>query len=275
VSLSLRNEVRVGLAPDHVALARVSWGWRRRIAEKRLIPLDCAKRGDWHPSIEALDEILGDAKRTRAEATVILSSHFVRHALVPWSEHLASDEEKEAWVRHHFIELYGESDVPAEYRWSEERPDELCVATAIDRELLAQIAAAFERSGLRLRSVQPYLMAAFNRWRRRIRHAPTWLVVPEAGRICICGFAGRRWQMIASQRVDSEWRADLQRVLERQILLSGEDAPAHVLVCSPDELEPAFAYPGDLQLEIVSPRALPGYAPPSDAAYGLALAGVA
>src|SRR5262249_21577236 len=157
----------------------------------------CTGNGaDWRPCLEALEHGLAQAGWKDADATVILSNHFVRYALVPWSEHLASDAEKRAWVQHHFAELYGEAAAGSEYRASEDRPAGSCVATAIAADLLAGIRSAFGQTSLALRSVQPYLMAVFNRWRPRIKDSAAWLLVPEAGRVCLAALADGRWRKL-------------------------------------------------------------------------------
>src|SRR5262249_18521438 len=140
---SLRNEARIALHPDRVSMTLVARRWRPRVVAKHAVP--CPADGvDWRPCLEALERGLAEPAWKDADATVILSNHFVRYALVPWSEHLANDQEKRIWVQHHFTELYGEAAAESEYRWSEDRPDGSCVATAIAADLLAGIRAAFQ-----------------------------------------------------------------------------------------------------------------------------------
>jgi hypothetical protein len=285
---SWRDEVRIALQPDRVALARVSRRWRPQVSAKHVV--QCSAHGtapgtpqgtppgtpNWQPCLEALREALQQLFARDADAHLVISNHFVRYALVPWSEHLASDEEKRAWVRHHFAELYGEPEAAAEYRWSEEAPDAACVASALDAEFIGGIRAAFEPTSLRLRSVQPYLMAAFNRWQRRVEGDPVWIVLPETGRVCIASLANGRWRTIAARNIGADWQAELPLALKRELLLAdGAAAPATVWAYAPEAPKLDFPEWTGVPLEFLAPRAMPGFSPQADAEYAIALTGVA
>jgi hypothetical protein len=274
VSLSWRKEVRIALTPEGVALARLSKGLRRKLIDTALIPCSSSDPTDWRPCIEALGEALQAAAWQQARATVIVSNHFVRYALVPWSEHLGDDAEKEAWVRHQFRELYDESDAPLDYRWSEEGPSEPCVASAVEREFLERIERTLEQASLDLVSLQPYLMAVFNRWRRRLGARPVRLVLPEEGRVCMAAFADRSWRGITCRSAGADWQAELPLLLERELVLAADDAPPHVLLYCPQLSAAECAVLRDLPLEVLEPRGLRGYAASPGTPCAMALAGV-
>ena len=273
---SWRDEVRIALRPDRVALARVSRRWRPQVSAKHVVQCSADGTAPWKPCLEALREALQQPFARDADAHLVISNHFVRYALVPWSEHLASDEEKRAWVRHHFAEIYGEPEAALEYRWSEEGPDAACVASAVDAEFIGGIRAAFEPASLRLRSVQPYLMAAFNRWQRRVEGDPVWIVLPETGRVCIASLANGRWRTIASRNIGPDWQAELPLALERELLLAdGAAAPATAWAYAPEAPKLDFPEWTGVPLKFLAPRAMPGFSPQADAEYAIALTGVA
>jgi len=99
------------LTPDHVLLVRIgrSIGWnglRRRVLEKETIP--CAS-GDaqgnetpWAGALQVLETALAKQTGRKAFATVILSNHFMRYALLPWSDVPADEAEELAYARHAF-----------------------------------------------------------------------------------------------------------------------------------------------------------------------------
>ncbi len=273
---SWRDEVRIALCPDRVVLARVSRRWRPRVTARQVVR--CAEPGiaAWKPCVEALLRTLPEARWKDADATVIVSNHFVRYALVPWSAELVSDDEKLAWVRHHFAEVYGEAVATAEYRWSEDRPDALCLASAVDGEFVNLVRRAFEGTSLRLRSIQPYLMTVFNRWRRRVTGNAVWILAPEPGRVCLASIVRGRWRGIASRKIGADWQAELPVVLERERVLADDaDAPETVFAYVPGI--PRFEIPrwNKVPLRALAPRALPGFSPHADAEYAMALTGVA
>jgi hypothetical protein len=274
VSLSWRDEVRIALTPGCVALARISRRWQPKIIVKQTV--ECSSNGpaDWRGCIEGLRNALQEPVWHGADASVVISNHFVRYAVVPWSERLVGDEEKLAWVSHHFVELYGETNAPAEYRWSETGPHEACVASAIELELLAQVNAAFQPTALKLTSIQPYLMAAFNRLKRRVRNTSAWMVLPENDRLCIAGIAHADWQFIAWKPIRANTAAEVSLVLERELLVNDHEAPAVVLVYGADSRNLDVASVSDIPVMRLAPRDVPGYSAYSDAQYTMALTGV-
>ena len=273
---SWRNEVRIALCPDRVIMTRVAGRWRPRVTAKRVVR--CADQGvaAWSACIETLQEILAGGPWQGAVATVIISNHFVRYALVPWSEELASDDEKLVWVRHHFVEIYGEAVAGADYRWSEDRPDAPCLASALDGEFMRQIGAAFTAAALPLRSIQPYFMAAFNRCARRVNGGALWMLNVEPGRVCLASIVHGKWRGIASKMIGTDWRAELPVILSRELLLAeAAAAPTTVFAYAPEVSN--FEIPGwkEVPLRALAARALPGFSPHTDAEYAMALTGVA
>lgn len=272
---SWRDEVRIALCPDRVTLARVSRRWRPAVTAKHVVDCSGPQTSDWKRCVEALQQILREPFSHDADATVVISNHFVRYAMVPWSEHLVSDDEKRAWVKHHFVERYGELPGAPEYRWSEDRPDASCVASAVDGEFVGEIRAAFEPTSLRLRSVQPYLMAVFNRCKQHAKGNSAWILVPETGRVCIGAITNGEWRTITSKKMGADWQVELPLVLGRELLLANEAAaPAVILAYAPDVPKLDFPDWNEVPVKVLTPQALPGFSPYSDAQYAMALTGL-
>jgi hypothetical protein len=177
-------------------------------------------REPWQGAVHVLKNL----ELPRARATVVLSNHFVRYALVPWSDALAGEAEEAAYVRHHFAHIHGERAKSWAFRASE-GPSRLC--SAIDADLLKAIKECFSgKNKARLVSVQPGLMAAFNRWRGSIPPAGAWLALVEPDRACVGLHAKGRWQSVQNAR--GEWLALLERERHR---IAG-DVPNLVLLHS-------------------------------------------
>ena len=255
-------------------MVRLSQRWRPKVIAKHAVEIGATAGPDWRPCVDGLQKALHETAWQNADVSLVISNHFVRYALVPWSDQLSTDVEKEAWVAHQFLELYGEVTTSQEYRWSDDRPDLPCVASAIDTDFIAQIRAVFEPTSLRLRSVQPYLMAAFNRCKRHAKKDSVWLVLPENGRVCIAAISNGQWRAISSRSLGADWAGELSVLLERQLLVAEEDVPAVVLAYSPDVSRLGFVYSGDVPLKIVSPKVLSGFAADQDSPCAMALAGV-
>lgn len=183
------DRLRIGLAPSEVSLVRERGFLRKARLEQTVA---CDPDFGTHPWDGALAALQGCDRTLRA--TVVLSNHFVRYAIVPWSDALADEAEEEAYVRHHFAKVHGERARSWALRWSDNGDSRL--ASAIDKALLEALRQALPR----LRSVQPYLMAAVNGCRQSIPKAGAWLALVEADRACIALHAGGRWRSVQNAR---------------------------------------------------------------------------
>jgi hypothetical protein len=181
---------------------------RVRVGEKA-VPCDPALGAEpWQGAVHALKKL----DLPRGKATVILSNHFVRYALVPWSAALAGEAEETAYVRHHFGRIHGERAKAWAFRATPAPSAAPRLCSAIDTNLLAALKELFSKKS-KLISVQPYLMAAFNRWRGAIPAAGAWLALVEPERACVGLHARGHWQSVQNAR--GEWLALLERERHR------------------------------------------------------------
>ena len=174
----------------------------------------------WDGALEQLKHLeLGNAR-----VTIELSGHFVRYALVPWSEALSTPAEEEVYVRHHFAKIHGERAKGWSVRASEAAPGAPRLASAVDAALIASLKDSFKKKTAKLVSIQPALMARFNAARGAVPAGGAWLVLAEADRACIALHGGHGWRAVQNAR--GEWRAALERERHR---VEG-DAPSLVLL---------------------------------------------
>jgi hypothetical protein len=162
---------------------------------------------------------------------VVLSNHFVRYAVIPWSDGLSGPAEEEAYLRHHFGKIHGERAKAWALRASEAPSGAARLASAIDTALLAELRAVFPKGGrAKLVSVQPALMDAVNRWRGAIPAAGAWLVLAEPERACLALHGDTGWRSV--QNAKGEWLTLLERERLRLdnapelVLLAGAVPPA-------------------------------------------------
>lgn len=149
---------------------------------------------------------------THKRITVVLSNRYVRYAVLPWHDALEGEAEEQAYLRHHFAKIHGERAKGWSFRWSEG------LASAIDTALLLEL-----KKKKRIVSIQPELMAAFNRARGKIPAQGAWLVLSEPERACVASYAKGRWLSVLNARGD--WRA----LLERERHRAAPGAPEAVL----------------------------------------------
>lgn len=268
-----RDQVRIALTPERVVLVRLRRTLRRRVVDKRIFPCatpDIPGAAPWKSACDALDEALKDAGRTKGEAMVVLSNHWTRYQLVPWSMDVR-EREKAAYVRHHFVQAYGERALDWELRWSEEAPGSPGVASGVDAALLARLRESFRAGRLRLRSVQPYLMVAANRSRPWLQRGRGWLVVAEPGRLCCGAFRQGRWLHLRSVRVGAEWLDELPSLLEREALVCGGGSLREILLYAPERPSGPEAPGAGWTLRAMRLAPVSGFAPLADAGVAMAM----
>jgi len=184
----------------------------------------------WQGAVAAL-RTLQWARPSRVE--VVLSNHFVRYAVIPWSGALSGAGEEQAYVRHYFAKIHGDRARGWAVRASPAPAGAARLASAIDPALLEALRAAFPKGArAKLASVQPLLMSRFNAWREAVPAGGAWLVIAEGERACVALHGGRAWRSVQNAR--GPWRALLERErlrapaseLPNLVLLGGAPTPA-------------------------------------------------
>lgn len=207
--------IRVGLCPDRLVVTR------RRHA---LAPVEGAIHAVSGDPVASLADMAADER-----IAVILSSHFVRYSVLPWSEGLTSQADWLAFAEHNFESVYGAAAV-AQWRihvcGSAREPR---VATAVDAALIGAL-----RSVPKVVSVQPYLMAAFN-GRRGDVVEDAWLVLQETGRLTLALISKGEWRLARTRRIDGDWLESLPVLLDRESAAVDDKRCDTVLLCSETE----------------------------------------
>lgn len=248
-----RARVLIGLAPAAVTLARLEGAAKPRIAAKHALECAPVAPGEpWQGAAAALPVLAREIREPGCDVTVVLSNHFVRYAVVPASETLKGEDEETAYARYCFAKVHGERARTWEIRLSGADGRSPRVASAIDAGLLAAIRACFPPEGpARLVSVQPYLMAAFNRSDARKGRHSGWLLLVEPQRACLACIEGGQWTAIHNAKGDYDAPERWAELLERERYVSGGEA-VDVMVHAPGPA-PSASRLGEWRF-----RALPG-----------------
>jgi len=220
VSLSWRERVRIALSPHQVAMVRISPGLGPRVVDRKSMPCPEARgQESWAGAVEVLRDLLVHPNLGKGDATLILSSHFVRYMVLPWSGELITAAEEAEFARTRFIQVFGQSARDWTIVMSPAPAGASRLCAAVDQALIGAAAGAVAASGLRLLSVQPALMPQFNEWRRRIG-ADGWLAIAEQGRLLMAWISGGQWRSVRARPLN-DVAVSLAQVLEQeQILLS-------------------------------------------------------
>jgi len=224
VSRWLTDELYVSISPGHVGVAQVQRklglsGVKREVTAKQSIVRSADIESlDWDWAVQEMDTLLTQYEDIHPNVVMVLSNHFVHYVLVPWSNLVSSDEEQLAHARHCFQIAYGVASPTWELRLNPSSTGSPQLASAVDEKLLMACKEVIKRHGLRLASVQPYLMSAFNRFKHQIQRTDVWLALVEPGRICLAHLQDGEWLRLRSARLGNEWN-DFARFVSREAFM--------------------------------------------------------
>jgi hypothetical protein len=236
VSLLWRDEVAVFLAPRRVALTRVHRGIRPKPATEILKTVEDGNFSDWTPTLDALKVLLADEAWRNANARVVISDHWARYAVVPWSDDLSGDEERLAHARICLAKVYG--DVTDNWRitLSAAEPGRAGVACAVPEALFAALGVLLTDARLKLTSLQPQLIVSFNSWRHRLPDTHGWFVAIDEGSLTAARLVKGGWDRVYSARIGLNWGVELRRLQTFGRLAAEDTEGARVYVDAPQWL---------------------------------------
>lgn len=268
------DQLGIALFPERLVLARASGGFRRRLLHKEIVAFAPAEPGVplWQPAADALTAKVAAGALAKADVSLVLSNRFVHYAVVPWSDALGSKEEELAFARHCFARVYGSETESWALKLSSANPRKARLACAVEQTLIDALETCMGPLARRYRSLQPHLMASFNRVRARLGEQPAWVVVAEPGLLCLALLQDGRWQSVRTVKVGADWVSELHGVLSREeCLVDSQTECGRVLVFAPDSPQMMMPQAGKWQIENLLPGLLPGMTPGVDAPFSIAL----
>lgn len=224
--MSLLSPERLVLAlGPHGAAAAIAGGATGRGPEPRHFAADPADAGSPVLAARGLARRALSAFKGRARrVSMILSSHFVRQMLVPWSSELSGDNEEAAAVRHHFRRIHGDAARGWTLRYSVSAGEATCIACAIEPQLLDAMREESAAQGFKLASVQPSLAANFNRWRELFGTQAGLFLLVEEDRYACAQFRDGGWSALNCGRLGPD--LGLEGLVARQLGLAADEPSA-------------------------------------------------
>lgn len=242
-----RAEVLAGICPGRLVVTRRRHRLSKRVA-RNIRPLDA----------DIAAAIAMEA--TGANVTAVLSNHFVRYCVLPWSGGLTSEADWLGYARHNFESAYGAAITSAwQMRVSDSGRGRARIATAVDTVLADAL-----RSIPGVVSIRPYLMHAFNARRNAIPESAAWFVVHEEGRVTLALISEGQWQSVRTRRINGDWPGCLPAILDQEAAIRG--APENIRVFLWGEV----AVPERLERYDILDVTLPRGAPSDLRAYAMA-----
>lgn len=272
----LRDKLLIALSPDRLVLLRQSGGLRPKLLAHAAISAapGVEAAAPWKPVLDHLARLLPAGNKWQdANVSVVLSNHFARYQLVPWSAAVTSREERDAYVREVYAQVYGEGTGSWALRISETGFDSPWLACAVDRALIDQLEEAVTHGKSRLVSVMPHLMSVFNASRANIRSKDAWFVQVERGRLLLALILNGHWYALSSRQIEGEnWHRELPLLLDREAQLRGlSHVPRGVYVSAPEAQQAVLDGAGKWVYRWLRPKLGFGFSGQDDAAYAMVL----
>jgi len=157
VSLSWLDRLTLFIHPQQLVLERQPWrgAASRQVAE---VASPAAGEADWQPVLAAAETLLRASGRGGA-LRIIVADHFVRYALLPWSEMLTGKQARLDMARALLRNALGDKADALDIALDRTAFGKNGIAAGIDRQLLGGLRALAKTRRLRLGSLQPRLMA--------------------------------------------------------------------------------------------------------------------
>ena len=221
-----RERLRIGIAPDRVDLARYTLGGRRLLKESSIPVERDAGAAAWRAPVETLNTALAGFGARADSVAVVLSNAFVRYLVLPWQSEVTSARELDELALLRYTRTFGDAVGEWTVRVSAGGYGEASVACAIDGELVTALRACLRAHRLRLVSLQPLLMAAYNDVRGELAGTSA-LATVEPGRVTLSVMREGAWRAIVSRRAT----LDAADTVERELAaLPPDSAPEEVSV---------------------------------------------
>lgn len=207
-----RDEVAIYISPRRIVLTRMKRGMRPVNIAESYVPVVNGETSQWEPMLDAFRSCMEETAWHGANGRLIVADHWARYAIVPWSDALTDQSERIQHARYFLAKTYG--DVVAQWTvtLNESAPGTAQVVCGIPSALLGKIYELTEARGLRVKSVQPQLIAAFNSWLKRLRRIDGWFVTLEEDSLAAAHFNPGGWDRVHSVRIGNDWETELKRL---------------------------------------------------------------
>ena len=233
-----RDEVGIYLAQRRVCLVRIRRGIRPMLTAEESIAEPGAAAG-WDGALGLMERQLADSRWSDARVRVVIADHWVRYAVVPWSDALNSSAERLAHARELMAGVFGAEMSDWTVSLSDGPPGASRLASAMPSALLQALKESAAAHGQKLASVQPHLIAAYNSWRHLLpAAAAAWFVTVEEGSLAALRMGGEGIDRVHAVRIGLDWARELKRLQTFGRLASASPTDGRVYVDLPAGLRP-------------------------------------
>jgi hypothetical protein len=225
VSLSLPEQLRIGLGASYALLVRVNgakvthWQMQTWNSSNPSLP--------WQQALTAISSWLAELKPRGMRITATLSAELAPLHLLPWRDDAISAEQQALLASTHFRRIHGESIGHRKIIAQPSGYGQPWLACAMDEELLQALTGQLH--GAKLVSVQPLPVSLFNALHARLTAPACWLLVPEPDCITALHIRKGQWNLLQTLPAAAFHGESPNELLQRETRLAGlPDMPASI-----------------------------------------------
>ena len=187
MSLSWLDRLTLFVHPQRVVLERRPWRGTatRQSAE---VALPATGDADWQPVLAAAEALLRASGKRGAALRIVVADHFVRYALLPWSENLCGNKLRLGMARALLKNTLGERAETLDIALDRPGFGKSGLAAGVNRQFVAGLRAAAKAQRLRLDSLQPRLIAELAARPKAL--VDGWLACIDSGWLTLAGLRG-------------------------------------------------------------------------------------
>lgn len=247
------ERIIIGLSPHRLSALWVEGLLRPRLLDRHTVPLKEQNTAEWDKGLAALENLLAEPAWREHDITIVLSGHYVRHAIFPVARGL-TEAARQALAEVVFRDIFGDLARDWELRVSPVPGGMQTLASGVPRSLLAALRTVCESRG-RLYSIQPGFMSIFNRVRQQIGKSVGCLTLVESGRITLAFIENGQWMYVDSRAGDGNM---LPQMLLEEGALNARQPGGILWLCDMTEAArlPAGSFWSHKKIE---PPSLPGF----------------
>jgi hypothetical protein len=249
-------------------------GWVYHVLDKQTHSFEPDSGSTSSRTIDKIESVFSLIENKPDLVSVVLSNHFVRYAIIEADHSLKNKAEENAYIKHRFGQLFGESESPWEFRFDQKHPSSPFLVSAVEAKLTASLREICKRFNVKLRSIQPCLMKIYNLSKTELMNKDAWLILCEQGKLCIVWLKDGYPDSVRMIKAGEDWQEKLAEIVEREIYLSElETSNEEIYLWSTDHKKIMMSKDGRWKIQIIRPEPLAGLSGQYDEQYTLAMCG--
>lgn len=218
LSRLVATRLTIALGSDGIALVQHA-RFKKTLVQQKFIAN--TQGADWQSLVQQLDAALSQLKlASNAVCSIVLSSDFVRYLMLPAQQFAMNNAEKTAYIQAAYRDIYGAAADGWLIKCDDVAPQDNMLAVAVDEQLMIALSQLAAQHKLKIRSVQPYLMAAFNGLTPQISRKNGYLALLEQSKLLLIRLNNGQCQHLRTFSFSHDWQLDLQQAIQRESALN-------------------------------------------------------